>query len=344
MSVDGTSHAELLASACPSIRYRLGTEILSRRPSDPAMSALRERIPNDPAVREVLGWQQPDGWLAWAFHGTKSIEAGIRLLCEKGLAANFPPLARALEALERHEDRLERGIGKVGPALDEMGFGGSQMIRAFLFACAGLEERPLVRAQVETALKGFAFVPEVRRIEDIFETYKGKLVFKPGIHWPGIYHLRLLAFTDQWRTAENRSMLVQAVQRLVEFSPLPSLLVRSKSRLMSPASFCMLNFKPDLESLNAANWMMWFHRMECLARLGVVGSIPALQSQIDRLAGMLTAGDGRFTLNLRHDYFTHWGAYTGLMLEPDWRSPARRVNDLTFRSLLILHYAKGGLP
>ena len=80
--------------------------------------------------------------------------------------------------------------------------------------------------------------------------------------------------------------------------------------------------------------------MECLARLGVVDSIPALQAQVDRLTGMLAAGGGRFTLQLRHDYFTHWGAYTGLMLEPDWRSPSRRTNDLTFRSLLILHYAR----
>jgi hypothetical protein len=50
-------------------------------------------------------------------------------------------------------------------------------------------------------------------------------------------------------------------------------------------------------------------------------------------------GTGGFPLELRHLYFTKWGAYTGLMLEKDWRSPRRRANDLTFRAVLILHYA-----
>jgi hypothetical protein len=47
---------------------------------------------------------------------------------------------------------------------------------------------------------------------------------------------------------------------------------------------------------------------------------------------------GKFTKQLAHDYFRRWGAYTGLMLEADWRIPQRRINDLIFRSLLILNY------
>jgi hypothetical protein len=55
---------------------------------------------------------------------------------------------------------------------------------------------------------------------------------------------------------------------------------------------------------------------------------------------MLATGQGRFTKALSHTYFRKWGAYTGLMLERDWRDPQRRIYDLTFRSLLILHYAE----
>jgi hypothetical protein len=46
---------------------------------------------------------------------------------------------------------------------------------------------------------------------------------------------------------------------------------------------------------------------------------------------------------LNHTYFQKWGSYTGLALEKDWRHPQRRVNDLTFRSLLIIHYSKCNL-
>jgi hypothetical protein len=89
--------------------------------------------------------------------------------------------------------------------------------------------------------------------------------------------------------------------------------------------------------LDDSHWMMWFHRLELLSRLGVVRSIPTLVQQITILREMLAANQGRFTKTLSHPYFRKWGAYTGLMLERDWRDPQRRIYDLTFRSLLILH-------
>ena len=249
-------------------------------------------------------------------------------------------MAKALEALERYTDRLGRGIGKVGKILDEKGFGGPLMIRATVFAYAGVEDKPFVEDQVDAALGGFEAVLDVASVEELVEEYKGKLVFKPNVQWPSIYHFRLLAFTHTWRTAENQRMVADVVKRLVELSPLPSISVRSKSQLIAPASFCMHDFDPDMGSMDDAQWMMWFHRMECLARLGVVNMIPELRGQVGILVDMLDADNGRFTKKLTHYYFSKWGGYPGLMLETNWRAPERRVYDLTFRSLLILHYAE----
>jgi hypothetical protein len=100
----------------------------------------------------------------------------------------------------------------------------------------------------------------------------------------------------------------------------------------------MEHFNPDLAALDAAGWMKWFQRMELLARLGVVHRVPELKRQADALVELLGAGGGAFTRPLRYAYFQKWGAYTGLMLETDWKDPQRRVYDLTFRSILILHY------
>jgi hypothetical protein len=333
-----SSLEELIESACPSIRYRVRAEILGEDPSCQEMSALQEQILRDPHVQDVLSWQQPDGWLARDFHGAKGLEAGIRILCEKGLRAECPPLALALTALGDHPDRLERGIGTVGPILDELGFGGSRMIQATVYVYAGLEDRPCVQAQLDEALKGFRAVLEVERLDEIIESYRGRLVFKPGLQWPGIYHLRLLALTRSWRTDGNLAMLAAAVRRLVCLSPLPVVYVRSKSRWVAPASFCMQNFAPDLDSMEDVEWMKWFHRMECLARLGVVPHVEELNKQVEWLQRQLNADQGWFKKPLRHPYFVNWGAYTGLALEPDWRSPKNRVHDLTFRSRLILHY------
>jgi hypothetical protein len=333
--------ARLLEQACPSIRYRLSSEILGRPAADQDMQQLQDLVLDDPAVQAVLSWQESDGWLGWNFHGARGTETGVRLLCEKGVERSQPGLARALQALEDHPDRLGRGIGKPGKILDEMGFGGEQMMRAALFARAGLEDRSFVNAQVETALGCLDMVMSVHSLEALVEPYKGRLVFKRGVQWPSIYHLRLLAFTQGWRTADNRNKVTEAVKRLVELSPLPSAGVRYKSQVIAPASFGMHDFNPDMGAMDASGWMMWFQRMDYLARLGVAQAVPELRQQVTTLANQLEGGGGRFTKKLTHPYFTHWGAYTGLILEKDWRTPARRENDLSFRSLSILYLAEG---
>jgi hypothetical protein len=120
--------AVLLEWACPSIKYRIRAEILGEAASSPTMVELQAQILQDAMVQDVLGWQQADGWLGWDFHGARSCEAGIRILCEKGVRGDQSGLARALRAVEMHSERLERGLGKAGKILDEKGLGGAQMM------------------------------------------------------------------------------------------------------------------------------------------------------------------------------------------------------------------------
>ncbi len=325
----------LLESACPSIKYRVRREVLDESIPGNETKVFQEQILQDQAVQSIVNSQQADGWLGKEFHGYDSLEAGIRLLCEKGVAPENPVLSSALVTLETMTDRIVAEMAKVGRVLDEEGFGGTSMIRATTFAYAGIEDKTLVQEQMEVALEGFQAVLTIESLDEIVEPYKSKLVFKPGVKWPSIYHLRLLAFTHSWRTPKTQELVTKAVKRLLELSPIPPVNVRHKSQLISPASFAMQDFNPVVASMNAAEWMMWFHRMEMLSRLGVVGSIPGLRRQVDALREILDAGGGCFTKRLAHNYFRRWGAYTGLMLEPDWRVAQRRVFDLTFRCLLI---------
>ncbi len=134
----------------------------------------------DESVRKVMASQGPDGWLAWNFHGYDSMESGIRLLCEKGVEADKPVLARALAALENGTDRFERGLGRPGKILDELRLGGGETIRAFLFALAGKEEQEGVKEQIQQALDAFKFAAGVRSLSEIHEQHKSQLVFRPG--------------------------------------------------------------------------------------------------------------------------------------------------------------------
>jgi hypothetical protein len=165
--------------------------------------------------------------------------------------------------------------------VDSKGFGGSEAIRAVLFAKGGLEEKNFVRYQVEKALEAFDFVRSVGSLSEITENYGGKLVFKEGARWPSIYHLRLLAFTKEWRSEPNKKLLIGAIRRLAEMSPIEYALVRHKAQLIAPASVFMDDFNSDMDKLDSKGWMMWFHRMELLARR--VLQMKSLRSR-DRLA------------------------------------------------------------
>jgi hypothetical protein len=239
--------------------------------------------------------------------------------------------------MQSNPARIEHEMGTVGRVLDERGLGGTRMIQAVILAYTGEVENHLVQDQVRVALEAFKAVLPVRSIDQLAEWYRGKLVFRAGMIWPGIYHLRLLAFTHAWRTAGNTRMLANALSRLVELSPLPYLLVRHGSQLIAPASFGMLVFAPA--SLTPADWMPWFQRMELMARLGLLGRIPALKAQLLMADQLLSLDDSQLVGQVRHDYFRKWGAYTGLMLEQDWRVQRRSRYDLAFRRLLIGRYA-----
>jgi len=326
----------LLESACPSIRYRIRTEILGESFNDEA-NLLQRQLLQENAVQEVLSWQGSDGWKSSSFHGSKGIEAGVRFLCEKGVTKQHPAIKAALNALRKEPDLIYRGIGKPGNVLDQLGFGGAQMIRAVVFAYAGIEDEPYVEEQIKIALAGFNFILSISNLDEIACDYKNKLVFKPRVMWPSIYHLRLLAHTNKWRTPENYRMVAKGISKLVELSPIPHILVLKQSQLVAPAAFAMQDFNPNLEEMSDAMWMQWFHRMELLSRIGALQSIPELRKQVIRLEQILKQGKGWFTRRVSHCSFMNWGVYTGLALENDWRTPQRRANDLTFRSLLIKH-------
>lgn len=327
----------LLELACPSIRYRIRSEILSVPDDEEGMLDLRRQILQDRLVKDVIAWQQSDGWLGNTFHGYGGTEAGIRILCEKGVRIEQPVLKNALNALENADVRLQQGIGKVGLILDQMKLGGSQMIRAALFAEAGIEDRSFIQDQIDLALAAFRAVLSIQSINELTEVYRGEMVLRPNLLWPGIYHLRLLARTQDWRTPENGIMIAKSLATLVKWSPLTGYHIKYRNQVIAPASFCMDHFNPDLDTMDSAHWMMWFHRMELLARLGVIPLVPELSRQVAALEKILEAENGFFKKKMDHPYFRKWGAYTGLMLEKDWINPQRKINDLTFRCLLIRH-------
>jgi hypothetical protein len=330
----------LANTACPSIAWRIRKEIFQEDVTSPEMRELQRRILEEPEVRRILSLQKEDGWLGGTFHGKDEPESGIRYLMEKGVERGHPAVQNALQAiLDRGADFDLGSMQRVGKPLDAWRLGGSNLMRAAVFAYAGAEEHGFVKAGIREALDVFRFAGGVKDIRELYEQWKGKKVFRPGILWPCVYHLRLLAMTQSWRTAENQTMLAQAVTKLAALSPIPEIKLLHKGQVIGPASVFMYSFNDDMAALTDPEWMMWFHRTEMIARLGIASQVHAIRQQMEYVSGMVKESGGFFTRPLSHPYFVKWSQYVGLALEDGWKTKNRRVNDLTFRWHLIQFYA-----
>lgn len=328
---------ELMNRACPSIRARVSTDILSRSHDDPEVMRYQEEIYQDDLVQEVKKWQGAPPWITGNFHGSRGIETAVRILCEKGVRKDDSLLTSALDALKDNPSIIYRGFGTPGRILDDLGFGGSQLVDAVVHAQAGQDKHR--EEQINSALHAFRFAASVPSLQAVTTTMNKKTVFTTGVIWPSIYHLRLLAYTNSWRNSENLDDIKKGVMRLIELSPIPSISVQWRSRAIAPASFAMHDLNPDLSRLTGEGWMAWFHRTELLSRIGVIPLLPPVIDQMAQLNTILESGRGWFMQRIAHRSFYNWGAYTGLNLERDWRSAHRRIYDLTFRCLLIRKFA-----
>ncbi len=159
--------------------------------------------------------------------------------------------------------------------------------------------------------------------------------------WPSVYHLRLLAFTKGWRSNENKKMLTNSFNKMLSLAPIPEIKLFHKGQRISPAKIDFINiFTKDIFTFSASEWMLWLHWAELVARLEIIKDIPRIRLQLEQLIEYLDNNNGMFIKELSHYYFTKWTPYVGLSLDCDWKSKKNKMNNLTFRSLLILRYAE----
>ena len=330
----------LAKRAGPSISYRIRKEILHEDVSKSNMQLLQEEILKEDEIVRICSLKKEDGWLGGSFHGVDEPECCIRYLIEKGVEPGHPIIQEALNALLNKGENFDVGsMYRVGKPLDELQLGGSKLIKACVFAYTGNEQYDFVIEKIDEALNVFRFVCDVKNITDIYDRYKNKLVFKAGVIWPSIYHLRLLAYTTRWKNDDNKKMLINSISNLSKLSPIPEIKLLYKNQMIAPASIYMNNFNEDMSCLNAKEWMMWFHRTELISRLGIACKVPSVKTQIEYVDKTLCDNNGLFTKKLRHFYFTKWTPYLGLALETDWKSDEKVMNDLTFRCLLMKSYS-----
>jgi len=344
------SIAFLLENANASIRLRVKKEILGYI-TDSEEAYLCAQIREEPIYRALAACQKENGWLGNGFHGSnrdagayENQEVGTKWLAEKAVGRDDPVLKHAMEAFAKTEltDLCYRTKGKY---FDEFRYAanGQNLIRCACIARAGYDGKIDITPQIQLALDSFRRVLEVDSILDITKIKKvsgrEKRVFNDYEKWPCYYGLDILAHTQSWKSDENVRMLAASVQKLMRRDR-PQCQVGGDSWVgyVLGTVGCLkegyaLGYERD--GMHHTN----LERVEWLCRCGIAPYLPALQNEVSRLMDAIDA-DGICRAPIDEEQLHGISTYGGQQLELDWKDPIRKSCDITFRALLISHYAK----
>lgn len=332
---------KLINEASPAIAYRVRRDIKHEKLSQEEEQYYLDQICADPKVQMVLAWQNPDGYFGTRLHTAPSRskvwthEGCVRYLLEMGLTKEHEEVKKALDIMTCPGWGKECENSRAAQVIKY------EMIRASLFAQAGIPcaQDDIISKWVEDALTAFRHIAEAEMYEDIaYENKDHKFIFKEDKFIPVIYHLRILAFTESWRTKENLEMLRTAYRKLYKWLPLPPMYYKSKGQMIAPlGNICV----PINQNFNDEYGFAWFHVYELSARMGMLDSDSPFRQHYEELKkSILEYGDKASELQIkRKGAYTGWSGYSGLALESQWRKPTQIMYDFLFRILLIEKYS-----
>lgn len=346
----------LLSNANPSIKKRIKSEILNHL-TEEENKEYQVQILNEPNVRRCLACQLDNGWFGYGFHGTnknagqfENQETCTKYLGEKAVDPSNPALKRSMDAFVSLplDDLCYRTKGKY---FDEFQYAanGQNLIRCACIARAGYADIIDITPQIQLSLDSFQRVLEVDSILDVSRSIRSSKyrVFHDYEKWPCRYHLDILAHTDTWKNKQNCAMLAEAVKKIMA-KDRPELVGLTAASWVGhvlgtlgcfPSQGFGITLPGASTSANGKTEYYDFEYIEWLARCGVVPYIPVLQDAVADIEKSVD-GNGICQLPVLEEKFKGWGPYAGLQLETDWKSKTRKACDITFRALLILHYAE----
>lgn len=343
----------LLTHANPSIQLRIKKEILQTITAQEE-KALQEQILNEKIIRFIGERQLENGWIGLGFHGSNknagqydNQETGTKYMGEKGLKGTAL-LDKAMDAYVTTQ-LTDLCYGTKGQYWNEFEIPaqGQNIIRCACIARAHYDDVIDIAPQIKLSLESFQRVTQVDSIWDVSRPIKKGRLFNKNERWPCRYHFEILAFTtDKWKNEENVVMLAESFRRLMR---------ADRTEIINTPVGCWvgnhavgpcwllnegysisgngLNRHTD-DGVRRTN----LEKLEWLSRCGLYHHLPELQEEVGFVVDNINQ-HGICSVETYDDELRGWSPYFGSQLETDWRAKIRRQCDITFRALLIAHYA-----
>jgi hypothetical protein len=322
----------LLDNASPPIRYRVLTELLGVGRDDLDVQKVRqEMLAYTPALK-LQRMQRKDGSWGGVIHAgdprkyTNSLENTLTRLFEFGWNRETKPVRNAAKTLRQFmtakKDLKFFEFAKAIKA-DER---NRQAVLELLDLTAGFVDDPVSRQPVEEI---GASLPLIRP-----DAWRRGYAFIPDV-----YALKVFAYSPWLLEGELAKMRLKKTFDYVvaptyqELAPELGLVRTAKGSFTRSHG---IRFHPveHYEKKGGLDELLVF--LELFARLGLINRYPLLMSQLEWLQSQ-QGKDGKwnFSTKLMNDS-SRWTQL--LRIEKDWRSPARKESDLTFRMLQILKH------
>lgn len=90
-------------------------------------------------------------------------------------------------------------------------------------ASVGCWDEPSIEEKMNHSLKAFESVLEYQCLDDFAVPKKGAYVYQKNKLFPDFFNLRILAFTEAWKTESNLKAVARSLDRLIELQPLRKL-------------------------------------------------------------------------------------------------------------------------
>lgn len=335
----------LLENANPSIKLRVKKEIL-KTVTKQEETQLQEQIQEEKIIRFLKEKQLENGWIGLGFHGSSkdagqydNQEVGTKYMGEKGLKGT-KLLDRAMDAF------ATTGLTDIRDE-SEIPAHGQNLVSCACIARAHYDDVIDISPQIKFCLETFQRVTQVDSIWDISRPVKNGRLFNQNEVWPGRYHLEILTFTaEQWKNEENVAMLAESFKRLMrtDREEIINTPVRHwvGNHAVNPGWLLNEGYSISGDGLNGHTndgvRRTNLEKAEWLSRCGLYQHLPELREEVEFIVDNINS-DGICSVPMYDGEFRGWSPYFGAQLETDWRSKIRRQCDVTFRALLIIHYA-----
>lgn len=337
------SHIDfLLTYGGDCVRYRTQRDLLGVSPKEEFMRELQAKIIAKPKVQRIFACQHEDGWIGSELHGQghgKAFDSSLTELLNYGMERDSPRLKAAAQSLQNRRPDVPYRIGfRGGDALDEQNRGGNRAIYAQLLANLGVEEAPVVREQMNLALRHFHGAVTYISLDDFTRrTTNAVRYYQPYALFPGANHVNILSSTTGWRSQENRAFMTSAFEkclRLMQNQNNCPITFKTKTHFVGPFNFdwSFTNFRLDADS---TSFVWWLRTMDRLSSIGFVSKIDRVD-QAYRYLLELVDSDRLFTEQTEQS-LKYYKAVHGI--EDSWRKKESMQADLLFKAVFILFKA-----